>query len=174
MNEEKTVLARWNQHLDEIGGRLKEKTIEIPTEIVGAALFLILAVVLLLAMPQQVTVSDADVVNGRVFPTMLMVIMIVCCAILLVQGVIKKAKGLPVPVCRLNLLTEVKALLIMAIMLVTYLICSLTDLFVLGAVFCAAGFLVYFRCRKKLYYVITIGIAVLVWVAFRFGLGVRF
>ena len=36
------------------------------------------------------------------------------------------------------------------------------------------AFLVYFRCKKRSYYAITIGMAVLIWAAFRFGLNVKF
>ena len=54
------------------------------------------------------------------------------------------------------------------------MLCRVTDLFVVGAVFCALAFLVYFRCKKPLYYVITVGLAVGIWAAFRFLLNVRF
>ncbi len=174
MKNEKSFLARWDEKLDAIGGRLKDKEVTLPVEMIGAGLFLVLAVVVLLIMPNQVMVSEAEVINGRMFPRLLMIIMIVCCIILLGQGMYKKMNHQPLPTCTLNLLTEVKALIIMAILFFTYLICRLTDLFVLGGVFCAVSFLLYFRCRNRLYYAITIGMAVLVWVAFRFGLGVRF
>lgn len=174
MKKGTSFMARVDGRLDSIGDRLKGKEITLPTEMIGAALFLVLAVVILLIMPQQVVVSEAEVVNGQKFPTLLMVIMIICCLILLAQGAIKLMKHEPVQTCTLNLLTEVKALIIMAILFLTYLICRATDLFVLGGIFCACGFLVFFRCRNKLYYAITIGMAVLVWVAFRFGLGVKF
>ena len=34
--------------------------------------------------------------------------------------------------------------------------------------------MMYFRCRKPSYYAITLGMAVAIWAAFRFGLGVSF
>ena len=160
--------------LDVIAGRLRKKEITVPTDLLGAALFLILAALILYLMPGQVPVSEADVVNGRQFPAMLMWLMIVCCVLLLIQNLIKLAKKEPLHTCTINLLTEVKALIILGILIAAYLICKWTDLFVAGAVFCAVAFLVYFRCKKKLYYGITIGMAVLIWAAFRFGLGVRF
>ena len=55
-----------------------------------------------------------------------------------------------------------------------YLLSKLTGLFVVGAIFCCLGFLLYFRCRKKSYYVITLALAVAIWAAFRFALGVDF
>ena len=64
--------------------------------------------------------------------------------------------------------------MILAILVVTYLLSRFTDLFVVGAIFCCLGFLVYFRCKKPSYYVITIAIAVAIWAAFRFVLNVDF
>lgn len=174
MKQKKSLLARWDEMLDGTGEQLKNKEVTLPTDMIGAALFMILAIVMLVIMPKQVPVSETDVVNGRVFPTMLMVLMIICCGMLMVQNVIKMKKKEPLHTCTLNLLTEVKALIILAILFLTYLICKVTDLFVVGAVFCCLGFLTYFRCRKKLYYVITILLAVVIWAAFRFGLNVRF
>lgn len=174
MKQKKSLLARWDEMLDGTGERLKNKEVTLPTDMIGVALFMILAIVMLVIMPKQVPVSETDVVNGRVFPTMLMVLMIICCGMLMVQNVIKMKKKEPLHTCTLNLLTEVKALIILAILFLTYLICKVTDLFVVGAVFCCLGFLTYFRCRKKLYYVITILLAVVIWAAFRFGLNVRF
>lgn len=174
MKQKKSLLTRWDEMLDGTGERLKNKEVTLPTDMIGAALFMILAIVMLVIMPKQVPVSETDVVNGRVFPTMLMVLMIICCGMLMVQNVIKMKKKEPLHTCTLNLLTEVKALIILAILFLTYLICKVTDLFVVGAVFCCLGFLTYFRCRKKLYYAITILLAVVIWAAFRFGLNVRF
>lgn len=174
MKKEKSFPAWWDEMLDSAGNWLRGKEVTLPTDMIGAGLFMVLAVVLLVIMPKQVPVSETDVVNGRVFPMMLMVLMLICCGLLMVQNIIKMVKKEPMHTCTLNLLTEVKALIILAILFSTYFICKVTDLFVVGAVFCCLGFLVYFRCRKKLYYAITISLAVVIWAAFRFGLNVRF
>lgn len=100
--------------------------------------------------------------------------MMICSAVLIIQNIIKISKKQPVQVSTFNLLTEVKALMILTILFITYFICRITDLFVLGAIFCSIAFLVYFRCKKRSYYAITIGMAVLIWAAFRFGLNVKF
>lgn len=162
------------ERLNAIADRLKDKEIAVPTDLVGAVLFFVLGAVLLAVMPSQVPISENDVVNGRVFPRLLFILMMVCCGILIVQNLIKISKKEPLHTCTLNLLTEVKALIILAILFLTHLICQITDLFVVGALFCTVSFLVYFRCRKKSYYVLTMTLAVAIWAAFRFGLGVRF
>lgn len=157
--------------LDQIASRLKEKQFTIPTDLVGAILFFALGAFLFL---KQVSVSESDVVNGRVFPRLLFLLMMICSLILIIQNVSKLLRKEPVQTYTFHLLTEIKALLILGILIMTYLICKVTDLFVLGAVFCAVSFLLYFRCRKKSYYVITLGLAVLIWAAFCFGLNVKF
>lgn len=174
MDKLKGAVAGVDRKLDAIGERLKDKELVLPTDMIGAGIFLIFAAVMLLIMDKQVPVGDADVIDGRMFPTLLLAIMIICCVMLLAGSFYKLHKKQPVTTCTLHLLTEIKALIILAILGVTYLICSLTDLFVLGAVFCALSFLLYFRCRKWQYYLITIGLSVIIWCAFRFGLGVRF
>ena len=129
---------------------------------------------MLLAMPGQVTTTGGDVVDGRAFPTLLMVVMLACCAALIGKELVKLARKQPITWKTINLLVEVKALVILGILLVTYLLCKYTGLFVIGAVFCVLGFLAFFRCKKWSYYVITLALAVGIWCAFRFGLGVSF
>lgn len=174
MRKGNTFLFRCNEKLDRIGNNLIGKEVTLPTDLIGAVLFMILGIILLAIMPKQVPISNTDVVNGRVFPTMLIVLLIVCCGVLICRNLFKIMRKEAMHTCTLNLLTELKALIILAILCGTYFISKATDLFVAGAVFCCLGFLLYFRCRNKLYYSITIGLAVVIWVAFRFGLGVRF
>lgn len=174
MGKLKNVLLSADQKLDRIGEQLKDKEVTLPTELLGAGIFLIFSIIMFAVMPSQVIVSETDVVNGRVFPRLLLMIMILCSLSLLASGLVKKARKEPLAVCTFHLLTELKALVILAILFFTYLICKWTDLFVAGSCFCALAFLLYFRCRKWTYYVITIGLAVVIWAAFRFGLGVRF
>lgn len=137
----KEKIQRMEEKLDVWGEKLEKKVIRYPSDLVTGIVFLVLAIVILLIMPQQVQISEKDVVNGRAFPTLLM---------------------------------EVKALLIMAILIVTYLLANWTGLFVIGGVFCCLAFLVYFRCKKPSYYIITLTLAVAIWAAFRFVLGVGF
>ena len=50
---------------------------------------------------------------------------------------------------------ELKALVILAILVVSYLLSRATDLFVVGAIFCCLGFLVYFRLFLPVTYTMT-------------------
>lgn len=163
-----------NEKLDSIGVKLAKKEITIPTDLVAAAVFFIFGVVLLLLVPSQTTVGKDEVVSGAAFPTYLCYIMIGGSVLVAVKDILKIARKEPVETKTINALVEVKALIIFGILVVFWLICNLTDLFVLGALWCAIAFLLFFRCDKKGYYIITIAFAVGIWAAFRFILNVNF
>lgn len=170
----KDQLAGFSARLDAMGERLAKKELRIPVDLVTGVLFALFAAVILWVMPEQVTVSEKDVVNGQAFPTMLMVLMLVCCVMLVGKELYKLAKKQPITWKSINLLVEVKALVILAILGGTYFLSKLTGLFVVGGVFCCLGFLLYFRCKKPSYYAITLALAVGIWAAFRFVLNVNF
>lgn len=167
-------INEFHDRMDRWGERLHEKEIRIPVDLTVGVLFFLFALAILLVMPQQVAISEKDTVNGRAFPTLLMVVMMICCAMLVGKELYKLATKRPLNWKVINLQTELKALVILAILVVTYLLCRFTDLFVVGAIFCCLGFLVYFRCKKPSYYVITLTLAVAIWAAFRFVLKVDF
>ena len=170
----KQWVEHFNGRMDAWGRKLHEKEIRIPIDLVTGLVFALFALMVLLVMPDQVAISEKDVVNGRAFPTLLMTVMLACCAALIGKELFKLARKQPITWKTVNLLVEVKALVILGILLVTYLLSKYTGLFVIGAVFCALGFLAFFRCRKRSYYIITLALAVGIWCAFRFGLGVSF
>ena len=160
--------------LDSIGEKLSKKNITIPTDLVASAVFFVLGIVLLLCVPSQVTEGKGEIITGAAFPTYLFYMMIGGSVIIAVQNILKIMRKEPVETKVINALVEVKALIIFGILVMFWLISSLTDLFVLGAIFCAVSFLIFFRCKKVSYYIITIAFAIGIWAAFRFGLNVRF
>lgn len=170
----KDQLDRLTARLDAIGERLEKKELRIPVDLVTGVLFALFALVIFWIMPDQVVISEKDVVNGRAFPTLLMAVMLLCCVMLIGKEVYKLAAKQPLAWKTINLLVEVKALIILMILAGTYFLSKLTGLFVVGGVFCCLGFLVYFRCRKPSYYIITVALAMGIWAAFRFVLGVDF
>ncbi len=170
----KDMIARMDTRLDNWGEKLSQKNIRYPADLVTGILFLAFSIVILLIMPQQVAVSDKDVVDGRAFPTLLMCVMLAASAALILKELYKLLTKKPLEMKTLNLLVEVKAVLIMLILVGTYFIAKITDMFVLGAIFCSLAFLLFFRTKKKSYYVITLAIAVSIWAVFRFVLGVNF
>ena len=152
----KNFIANTEKKLDAWGEKLEKINISYPSDLVSGILFLILSIVILAIMPQQVQISEKDLVNGRAFPTMLAYLMMAMSVLLTGKELAKLATKKPLEMKTMNALVEVKAVVVMGILLVTYLLAKLTDLFVIGGVFCAVSFLLFFRCKKKAYYAITL------------------
>ena len=140
----------------------------------GGVLFLIFGLVMLWLIPQQIEIKKKELVNGRAFPNLLMYVMIACSIILIVQQVIKLARRQEVKLTTVNLLVEVKALLIFLAMIVFYFVAKTSGNFAVGSAVFGVLMLFIFRCKKPLYYAVVIAAAVAIWAVFRFGLGVLF
>ena len=147
----KQWVEQFNGRMDAWGRKLQGKEIRVPIDLVTGIVFALFALVILLVMPDQVAVSEKDVVNGRAFPTLLMAVMLLCCAMLVGKELYKLATKQPLNWKVINIQVEVKALVILGILLGTYFLNKLTGLFVVGAVFCCLGFLLYFRCLVKIW-----------------------
>ncbi len=168
------LINQFHDRIDVWGETLREKEIRIPINLVAGIVFLVFAIAIIAIMPQQVAVSDKDVVNGRAFPSLLMYVMILCSGMLIVKDLYKIVKKQPLEWKVINLQTEVKALVIFGILLGTFLLSKFTGMFIIGALFCSLAFLLYFRCGKKSYYVITLVLTAVIWAAFKFVLNVDF
>ena len=167
------MITKIDTWLDKTGEKLSKKEMKFPVNLTGAVLFFLFGLFILYVMPEQVIVAENDVVNGQVFPNLVVWMMLICSAFLGISEIIKIVRKQPIEMKTINLLIEVKALIIFGIMLMFYLAAKWTN-FAVGAVLCAFFMLVFFRCKKLNYYIVTIGMAVLIWVVFRFGLNVRF
>lgn len=153
---------------------LEHKTFSYPSNLTAGIICILLAGLMLVMIPGQIEISEKDVVSGRDFPNLLMYLMLICSAVLILKDLYRIMTKQPLEMKTINLYTEVKALVIIGILVGTYLISRLSEMFILGSLFCVLAFLIFFNCRKPLYYAITLTLAVLIWVAFRFGLGVNF
>lgn len=167
-------IDRFHSGLNDLGDRLREKEIQIPVNLTTGVICFVFAAVIMVIMPQQVAISEKDVVNGRAFPSLLMVVMMICSGMLILKDIYRLIKKEPLEKKTINLQTEAKALVIFGILFFTYFLSKVTGLFVIGAIFCCLGFLIYFCCKKRSYYAITLVLAVGIWAAFRFVLGVDF
>lgn len=175
MQQKQNIMDKLDKKRDEAAAKLVKKEFKLPTEIVSGVGFLLLAIVCCFLIPSQIQISATDEVNGRVFPYLLVVIMGIFSTVLIGQELVNVyVKKRPWTTKTVNMLEEVRALFIFLILILTYVISKVTNLFLIGAIFCALSFLVFFRCRKISYYVITLSLAILIWVAFRFGLNVGF
>ena len=142
-NEKKGFVAGIDAKLDAIGDKLKKKEWKVPTDLLGGVIFLIFGLVMLYIIPLQVEVKKKELVNGQAFPKLLMYIMIACSIILIVNQGLKMLRKEPVKTTTINLLVEVKAVLIFLSMIVFWLVAEKSGNFAIGsAVF---GVLMLFR-----------------------------
>ena len=167
-------LTTLDQKIDQAEERLKNREISIPTDLIGGIIFLIFGIIVLYIIPTQIEIKKKEIINGRQFPSLLMYIMIACSVILIISQVIKLLRHQEVACTKINLLTEIRALIIFADMLIYYFVCQWTDNFAIGSCVFVFLMMLFFRCKKLSYYIITLVSAVLIWVAFRFGLNVNF
>ena len=91
----KQWVEQFNGRMDAWGRKLHEKEIRVPIDLVTGLVFALFALAILLVMPDQVAISEKDVVNGRAFPTLLMTVMLLCCAMLIGKEVYKLATKQP-------------------------------------------------------------------------------
>ena len=173
-NENKGFMAALDAKLDAIGDKLKKKEWKVPTDLLGGVIFLVFGLAMLYIIPLQIEVKKKELVNGQAFPKLLMYIMIACSVILIVNQVLKMLRKEPVKTTTINLLVEVKAVLIFLSMIVFWLVAEKTGNFAIGSAVFGVLMLFFFRCKKPLYYAIVLIAAVAIWAAFRFGLGVLF
>lgn len=169
-----SILAPLDAIREATKARLGDKNFSYPSNLTAGLVCAIIAIIMLMVIPSQIEISEKDAVNGRVFPELLMYLMLICSLVLIGKDLYCMATKQPLQMKTINLYVELKALIIILILIATYLISKYSELFVLGGIFCSIAFLVFFNCRKPLYYAITISIAILIWVAFKFGLGVNF
>ena len=173
-NENKGFMAALDAKLDAIGDKLKKKEWKVPTDLLGGVIFLLFGLAMLYIIPLQIEIKKKELVNGQAFPKLLMYIMIGCSIILIVNQVLKMLRKEPVKTTTINLLVEVKAVLIFLSMIVFWLVAEKTGNFAVGSAVFGVLMLFFFRCKKPLYYAIVLVAAVAIWAAFRFGLGVLF
>ena len=173
-NENKGFVAALDAKLDAIGDKLKKKEWKVPTDLLGGVIFLVFGLLMLYIIPLQIEIKKKELVNGQAFPKMLMYVMIACSVILIVNQVIKLMRKEEVKTTTINLLVEVKAVLIFLAMIVFWLVAEKSGNFAIGSAVFGVLMLFIFRCKKPLYYGIVLAAAVVIWAAFRFGLGVLF
>ena len=163
---------RIDSWLDATGEKLEKKKIRLYVDIITPIIFIIFAVAVLLAMPSQIALLSSSSINERSFPTLLMFLIIICGVVLLgkeIFNIISKKKA---NVVETTALVEVKALIILGILVLYWLLMGLIG-FIISSILLGLAMLMFFRVKKVSYYIIVSVVAVLIGVFFRYVLNVR-
>ena len=151
--------------------KLESKKVKLYTDIIGPLVFMIFAATVLLLMPSQIILLDESQINPRTFPVLLMGLILICSAVQLIKEIVRIVKKNDPAVKEINLLVEVKALIILVI-LIGYAVLMQVIGFTISSVLAGVAMLLFFRIKKPLYYAIIIFAAVLIGVFFRSVLNV--
>lgn len=165
-------LQRIDSWLDATGEKLEKKKIRLYVDIIAPTIFIIFAVAVLLAMPSQIALLSSSSINERSFPTLLMFLIIICGVVLLGKEIFNIVAKKKVNIVETTALVEVKALIILGILVLYWLLMGLIG-FIISSILLGLAMLIFFRVKKVSYYIIVSVVAVLIGVFFRYVLNVR-
>lgn len=163
---------RIDSWLDATGEKLEKKKIRLYVDIIAPTIFIIFAVAVLLAMPSQIALLSSSSINERSFPTLLMFLIIICGVVLLGKEIFNIVAKKKVNIVETTALVEVKALIILGILVLYWLLMGLIG-FIISSILLGLAMLMFFRVKKVSYYIIVSVVAVLIGVFFRYVLNVR-
>ena len=116
-------MSKWvndfNSNMDSLGDRLRDKEIRVPIDLTAGIVAILFSLFIFAVMPDQVAISEKDVVNGRAFPTLLMSVMLICGIVLVGREILKLMRKQPLEWKVINVQTEAKALVIFLILFFT-------------------------------------------------------
>ena len=144
----------------------------IKTDLWSGIFFLLLSVFLFITIPMQIELVDDSAVNSRSFPFLLALIIMVMSIKLIITETLKIIGKKNVNQKEIDLKDEGKALIIFLILL-GYLILMPVIGYFSSSLIMFAAFLVFFRSRNKLYYIIALLSCAAVYLIFRFVLNVQ-
>ena len=163
---------RIDSWLDATGEKLEKKKIRLYVDIITPIIFITFAVAVLLAMPSQIALLSSSSINERSFPTLLMFLIIICGVVLLGKEIFNIVAKKKVNIVETTALVEVKALIILGILVLYWLLMGLIG-FIISSILLGLAMLMFFRVKKPSYYIIVSVVAVLIGVFFRYVLNVR-
>ena len=165
-------LQRIDSWLDATGEKLEKKKVRLYVDIITPIIFIIFAVAVLLAMPKQIALLSSGSINERSFPTLLMLLIIICGVVLLIKEIYNIISKKKANIVETTVLVEVKALIILGILVLYWLLMGLIG-FIISSILLGLAMLMFFRVKKPSYYIIVSVVAVLIGVFFRYVLNVR-
>ena len=165
-------IQRIDSWLDATGEKLEKKKVNLYVDIITPIIFIIFAVAVLLAMPKQIALLSSSSINERSFPTLLMLLIIICGVVLLIKEIYNIISKKKANIVETTVLVEVKALIILGILVLYWLLMGLIG-FIISSILLGLAMLMFFRVKKPSYYIIVSVVAVLIGVFFRYVLNVR-
>lgn len=168
----KNFLDSIDLFIDNTGKKLEKHEMNVPINIIGAILFIIISLICLKLVPSQIKVNTTATITARTFPVLMLRIVLLFSVVLLLKDGISLLRKKEIEMKVMNLLVEVRALIILA-MLVIFLVLLHFSSFIASSIIFGILMLFYFRSRKLSSYIIICSAAIIIGVLFQYLLKVR-
>jgi putative tricarboxylic transport membrane protein len=168
----KNFLDSIDLFIDNTGAKLEKHKMNVPINIVGSILFIVIALVCLKLVPSQIHVNTTSQITARTFPVLMLQIVLLFSSVLLLKDIISLIRKKEIERKEITLLVEVRALIILAMMVVFLLLLHYIG-FIFSSIVFGILMLFYFRCRKLSSYIIICSAAIMIGFLFQYLLKVR-
>ncbi|MDO4766288.1 MAG: tripartite tricarboxylate transporter TctB family protein [Eubacteriales bacterium] len=127
--------------------------------LVGAVLFFLFSMTLLLLMPSQIKVVSQDAINSATFPRLIVFIMAGCSLYLIIIEIIKIIRKQGVEIYEIDLAVESRTLVVIGLLILFYILLSLVPFWAAALIF-ATG-LMLFMGSKSLWKYATVFVIII-------------
>lgn len=166
------LFAQLNTVIDRFSTKWEGRRVRFYPSLVGPVFFLIVSITGFLLMPSQVKIQEGTATTARTFPSLMLTLILACSVLLIVQELIKIVRKQPLEVVMLDVMTEIRAIIILVLLVLYALLISLLGFIVTSALF-GLAMLCFFRVKKWWYYLIVAFSAVVIGLLFQVVLNVR-
>lgn len=146
--------------------------VKMPINLVSGIFFLLFSIALFLVIPGQIKVMNSEVVTSRTFPYLLALLLMVMSMKQIAATLIKYLKKQHITIREFDLKVEAKALLLF-LFLIIYLVLMPLVGFLLSSLLMVSAFLIFFRTKNWISYVVVLGSTISVYYIFRYFLNVQ-
>ena len=166
------LIEQLNGTLDRFSLKWEGRRVRFYPSLVGPVLFLIVGIVGFLLMPTQVKIQEGTATTARTFPSLMLTLILACSVLLILQEVVKIVHKQPIEVVMLDVMTEIRAVIILVLLVLYAVLIPLLG-FIVTSVLFGLGMLGFFRVKKWWYYLIVAFSALMIGLLFQVVLNVR-
>ena len=166
------LFTQLNAAIDRFSTKWEGRQVRFYPSLVGPVLFLLASIAGYVLMPSQVKIQEGTATTARTFPSLMLTLILVCSVVLILQEVIKIIRRQPIEVIMLDVMTEIRAIIILALLVLYALLIPLLGFIVTSMLF-GLAMLGFFRVKKWGYYLIVALSALAIGLLFQGVLNVR-
>jgi putative tricarboxylic transport membrane protein len=166
------LFAQLNAAIDRFSTKWEGRQVRFYPSLVGPVLFLAAGAAGYILMPSQVKIQEGTATTARTFPSLMLTLILVCSVVLILQEVIKIVRKQPIEVVMLDVMTEIRAIIILALLVLYALLIPLLG-FIVASMLFGLAMLGFFRVKKWGYYLIVALSALAIGLLFQGVLNVR-